>query len=297
MKKYKRIIDRFSITITDINGSRHFHLSQVIKKITFYFVGFALFLFVGSFSFIYYLNHKVDELDTKRKTLSLTNEELQKSIDEQAQIYVGIEDKIATFEEQLGLKELDNNLTPAARMAVLSLTNEQQSDMLSQVPNGYPITNKGVSGNFGWRLHPILKRQEFHTGIDLVATEGTPVYATANAIVEFAGYNSNGYGYMVILIHNFGFKTVYAHLLRKDVLQVGNFVKKGELIGYSGNTGASTGPHLHYDVRFVNKTLEPSYFLNLNRKNMEKLFNQERRVPWQSLIKATTSPQVSKRPQ
>ncbi|EAK0710170.1 M23 family metallopeptidase, partial [Campylobacter coli] len=61
------------------------------------------------------------------------------------------------------------------------------------------------------------------------------------------------------------------------------------LIGYAGNTGLSTGPHLHYEVRFINKTLEPLYFLNLERKNMNEFFNQERRIPWQSLIKAVTA--------
>ncbi|MCH5336281.1 MAG: M23 family metallopeptidase, partial [Campylobacter sp.] len=114
----------------------------------------------------------------------------------------------------------------------------------------------------------------------------TPVYATANGVVEFAGYNENGYGYNVILLHNFGFKTVFAHMTRRDVVKAGQFVKKGELIGYSGNTGLSTGPHLHYEVRFINKTLEPLPFLNLQRKNMNNFFNTERRVPWQSLIEA-----------
>lgn len=280
------MLNRFAITITDINGSRHFYLSQIIKKVAFYLVSFILIFLVGSSLYIRYLTTKVDELDTKRKMLNAMNQEIEKNMSIQAEKYAGIEDQIALFEEQLGLNgNGDNNLTPSARMAHLTLTNEQQVEVLTQIPNGWPITNNGVSGKYGWRDHPILKKQEFHSGIDLMATLDTPVHATANGVVEFAGYNSNGYGYSVILVHNFGFKTVYAHMKHKNVVSAGQFIKKGDLIGYSGNTGLSTGPHLHYEVRFINKTLEPSYFLNLNRKNMDNFFNQERRVPWESLVK------------
>ena len=86
-------------------------------------------------------------------------------------------------------------------------------------------------------------------------------------------------------------------MTRKDVVKAGDFVNKGDLIGYTGNTGLSTGPHLHYEVRFINKTLEPLYFLNLKRKNMNEFFNQERRVPWQSLIKAVSAQQIQDRKQ
>ena len=289
------MLNKFTITITDVNGSKHFYLSQVIKKTAFYLIAFVLLFLIFSAFYIHYLDSKVSELDAKReeliqnsKDLVINNEKMQASLAEKAEQYAAIEDKIAIFEEQLGLDN-ENNLTLNARLEKLNLTNEQQIGVLLQIPNGYPIENKGISGNYGWRDHPILKRQEFHTGIDLKATVGTPIYAPANAVVEFSGYNSNGYGYMVTLQHNFGFKTIYAHMMRKDVVKPGQFVSKGELIGYTGNTGASTGPHLHYEVRFINKTLEPLYFLNLDRKNMDKFFNQERRVPWQSLIKAIST--------
>lgn len=287
MKRHKRTLNRFSITITDVNGSRHFHLSQIIKKLAFYFISFIVLFLVGSSLYIHYLTSKVSELDSKRQKLTTLNQEIEKNMSVQAEKYAGIEEQIAIFEEQLGLdgKANDNNLTPRARMTHLSLTNEQQTEVLTQIPNGWPIANQGISSKYGWRDHPILKKKEFHTGIDLMATLNTPIYATANAVVEFAGYNNHGYGYSIILVHNFGFKTVFAHLSNKSVVKVGQFVKKGDLIGYSGNTGLSTGPHLHYEVRFVNKTLEPSYFLNLNRKNMDNFFNQEGRVPWESLLK------------
>ncbi|MDL0108434.1 M23 family metallopeptidase [Campylobacter felis] len=295
--------NKFTITISDINGSRHFYLNQIIKKIVLYIIAFVFLFLISSGFYIKYLDSKVDALDAKReellkksKELETLNMTMQQSLDEKAAQYAVIEDKIASFEEALGL-ENENNLTISARLENLNLTNDQQQGILNQIPNGWPITNKGVTGKFGWREHPILKRKEFHPGIDLAASIGTPIYAPASGVVEFSGYSNNGYGYNVILLHNFGFKSVYAHMMRKDVVKAGDFVNKGDLIGYTGNTGLSTGPHLHYEVRFINKTLEPLYFLNLKRKNMNEFFNQERRVPWQSLIKAVSAQQIQARKQ
>ncbi|WP_270982777.1 M23 family metallopeptidase [Campylobacter helveticus] len=295
--------NKFTITISDINGSRHFYLNQIIKKIVLYIIAFVFLFLISSGFYIKYLDSKVDALDAKReellkksKELETLNKTMQQSLDEKAAQYAVIEDKIASFEEALGL-ENENNLTISVRLENLNLTNDQQQGILNQIPNGWPITNKGVTGKFGWREHPILKRKEFHPGIDLAASIGTPIYAPASGVVEFSGYSNNGYGYNVILLHNFGFKSVYAHMMRKDVVKAGDFVNKGDLIGYTGNTGLSTGPHLHYEVRFINKTLEPLYFLNLKRKNMNEFFNQERRVPWQSLIKAVSAQQIQARKQ
>ncbi len=295
--------NKFTITISDINGSRHFYLNQIIKKIVLYIIAFVFLFLISSGFYIKYLDSKVDALDDKReellkksKELETLNMTMQQSLDEKAAQYAVIEDKIASFEEALGL-ENENNLTISARLENLNLTNDQQQGILNQIPNGWPITNKGVTGKFGWREHPILKRKEFHPGIDLAASIGTPIYAPASGVVEFSGYSNNGYGYNVILLHNFGFKSVFAHMTRKDVVKAGDFVNKGDLIGYTGNTGLSTGPHLHYEVRFINKTLEPLYFLNLKRKNMNEFFNQERRVPWQSLIKAVSAQQIQARKQ
>ncbi len=295
--------NKFTITISDINGSRHFYLNQIIKKIVLYIIAFVFLFLISSGFYIKYLDSKVDALDAKReellkksKELETLNMTMQQSLDEKAAQYAVIEDKIASFEEALGL-ENENNLTISARLENLNLTNDQQQGILNQIPNGWPITNKGVTGKFGWREHPILKRKEFHPGIDLAASIGTPIYAPASGVVEFSGYSNNGYGYNVILLHNFGFKSVYAHMMRKDVVKAGDFVNKGDLIGYTGNTGLSTGPHLHYEVRFINKTLEPLYFLNLKRKNMNEFFNQERRVPWQSLVKAVSAQQIQARKQ
>ena len=158
--------------------------------------------------------------------------------------------------------------------------------MLQNIPNGYPIKYIGISSKFGWRKHPILHKKEFHTGLDLRAKMNTPVYATADGIVEFAKYHKrSGFGKLLIIDHNFGFKTLFGHL-NKIVVKNGDFVHKGELVAYTGNSGLSSGPHLHYEIRYIGVVLNPIYFLKWNLKNYNYIFKKEKKVKWQSLIKA-----------
>jgi murein DD-endopeptidase MepM/ murein hydrolase activator NlpD len=155
--------------------------------------------------------------------------------------------------------------------------------MLENIPSGYPVANKGVSASYGWRMHPVLKKKEFHKGIDLRGKSGTPIYATANGVVEYASFHKkSGYGNLVIMVNNYGFKTLYGHLSKIKVKSL-QILKKGDLIGYVGSTGMSTGPHLHYEVRFMQRSLEPARFLKWSEQNFETIFEKERRVPWQSL--------------
>ncbi|WP_257941824.1 M23 family metallopeptidase [Campylobacter lari] len=284
--------DKFTLTITDVNGSRHFLLSQIIKKVIIYFTSFVFVVIVLGALYINYLADKRSELLKEQEALSSKNtklfsqnESMQKSLEEKTALYDELQTQLADIEENLGLKQ-DESLDIPERLEKVKLTNDQAYLFLTQIPNGHVIEDNGITGNFGWRHHPILNKKEFHPGIDLRAALNTPIYAPANGVVEYAAYSNNGYGYSVILIHNFGFKTVYAHMMRKDVVKAGQFVKKGDLLGYTGNTGLSTGPHLHYEVRFINKLLDPKIFIDLNRKNYEQIFEKERRVPWQSLIKA-----------
>ncbi|AJC92816.1 zinc metallopeptidase, M23 family [Campylobacter subantarcticus LMG 24377] len=284
--------DKFTLTITDVNGSRHFLLSQIIKKVVLYFTSFVFIVIVLGALYINYLADKRSELLKEQEALSATNtklfsqnESMQKSLEEKTALYDELQTQLADIEDNLGLKQ-DESLDIPERLEKIKLTNDQAYLFLTQIPNGHVIEDNGITGNFGWRHHPILNKKEFHPGIDLRAALKTPIYAPANGVVEYAAYSNNGYGYSVILIHNFGFKTVFAHMTRQDVVKAGQFVKKGDLLGYTGNTGLSTGPHLHYEVRFINKLLDPKIFIDLNRKNYEQIFEKERRVPWQSLIKA-----------
>ncbi len=126
--------------------------------------------------------------------------------------------------------------------------------------------------NYGYRLHPILGRIEFHSGIDIPGYIGAPVKATASGRVLSAGW-TGGYGLVIVVEHQNGFRTVYAHL-DKFLVRPGNEVVKGQIIGHCGSTGLSTGPHLHYEVRYNNKPINPVPFLDLNIFKIESLFNR-----------------------
>ena len=118
-----------------------------------------------------------------------------------------------------------------------------------------------ISDYFGWRIDPFTKKATIHHGIDFAGERGGNVYATGKGIVIKAGYSLFGYGRIVEIDHGFGYKTRYAHL-DKIFVKEGDKVWRGDKIGLLGNSGRSTGPHLHYEVRINNKPVNPEYFFN-----------------------------------
>ncbi len=174
------------------------------------------------------------------------------------------------------------------------MTSEHMATLLQFIPSGSPIEYKGITSKYGYRIHPTLKRKEFHRGMDMRAKMKTPVYATADGIVEWAGlHKKSGYGKLIILQHNYGFRAYFGHL-NKIVIKSGKFVKKGDLIAYTGNSGMSSGPHLHYEIRFIGRAINPFWFIKWNIKNYEEIFKKEKKIPWQSLITAITQIKVQK---
>lgn len=124
---------------------------------------------------------------------------------------------------------------------------QRKSEMLASIPAIRPMKNvHSVTSGFGRRYHPILKTMRMHTGVDIAAPKGTPIYATADGRVTNQTGGS-GYGITVVINHGFSYQSLYAHLSKK-VVKPGEKVKRGQLIGYVGNTGLSFGPHLHYEV-------------------------------------------------
>ena len=120
-----------------------------------------------------------------------------------------------------------------------------------------PLDGARISSNFGMRKHPISGFNKMHKGVDFAAPIGTPIYAGGNGVIEYVGRNG-GYGKYIRIRHNNGYKTAYAHLSNyKKGISKGVRVNQGEIIGYVGSTGNSTGPHLHYEILFQNKHLNP----------------------------------------
>ncbi len=120
-----------------------------------------------------------------------------------------------------------------------------------------PLDGARISSNFGMRKHPISGFNKMHKGVDFAAPTGTPIYAGGNGIVEYVGSNG-GYGKYIRIRHNNGYKTAYAHLSNyKKGISKGVRINQGEVIGYVGSTGNSTGPHLHYEIIYQNKHINP----------------------------------------
>ena len=147
--------------------------------------------------------------------------------------------------------------------------------MMASIPAIMPVSNKDlkkVSAGWGWRIHPIYKIKIFHYGMDFSAPIGTPIYATGDGVVEKIEYSSYGYGNNITLNNGFGYETKYAHMSAFNVKN-GEKVKRGSIIGYVGNTGTSTGPHIHYEVHKNGKAVDPKYyfFKDLNASEYEKL--------------------------
>ena len=137
-----------------------------------------------------------------------------------------------------------------------------KSDMLAHIPAIFPLKAtdvKYISSYYGYRPDPIYKVSRFHGGIDFSAPIGTPVYATGDGVVEDIESTQWGYGNMVTIDHGFGYKTRYAHL-QKSAVRKKQRIKRGQLIGYVGNTGKTTGVHLHYEVRKNDQPINPVNF-------------------------------------
>lgn len=141
-----------------------------------------------------------------------------------------------------------------------------QKDIYVATPRGWPIEGR-VTSEFGPRENPKDGSPEFHSGLDISAPDGTPVRATADGIVSFAGW-SRGSGNLVVLEHGFSYSTCYAHN-SSIIVSVGKKVHRGDIISYSGSTGDSTGPHLHYEVRHDGKAVNPREFI-MEARNVHK---------------------------
>ncbi len=152
---------------------------------------------------------------------------------------------------------------------------ESKEKLFAAIPAIQPVANKqliALASGYGLRIHPIYKVKKLHTGIDFAAAIGTPIYATADGVIDKVHVSFSGYGKMLEIDHGFGYRTRYAHMHGFAVRQ-GQKVKRGDLIGYVGDTGLSTAPHLHYEV-FVNgiHANPVHYFFNdLNPAEYEKI--------------------------
>jgi murein DD-endopeptidase MepM/ murein hydrolase activator NlpD len=168
------------------------------------------------------------------------------------------------------ISKLDNKMSyefNSLNKLVIKASNHQE--MLTHIPAIQPIDNKDLrktASGWGFRIHPVYKIRKFHYGIDFTARSGTPIYATGDGKIQYvipsSSKSSQGYGNLIIIEHGWYYRTLYAHMSKFNV-KVGDQVKRGDIIGYVGNTGISTGPHLHYEVIYHGRKVNPvNYFFN-----------------------------------
>ena len=150
-------------------------------------------------------------------------------------------------------------------------------DLLAAIPSIQPIRNKDlkrVASGYGYRKDPFTKKPRMHWGMDFTAPTGTPIYATGDGIVKRADNRAAGFGKHIRIDHGFGYVSLYAHMSKYKVKR-GQKVKRGEIIGYVGNTGRSAGPHLHYEIFKDGKKINPLnfYYGNLSAEEFDILLN------------------------
>ncbi len=185
---------------------------------------------------------------------------------ERQQLLLSIEEKLVAYLYQI---------PDYSYFTVLEPYLEYAPKILEQIPSAVPL-EKGdyrVSSEYGMRHHPISQKRKKHFGIDLAATSEKYVYASASGTVLSITYSQKGYGTHIIIKHRFGFETLYGHLNRVLVNE-GQTLTQHELIGTVGNTGSSTGFHLHYEVVKNGTKINPIYSLNLKRKIYKNLFQK-----------------------
>lgn len=219
-----------------------------------------------------------DSLDTGLDSLRSVNNELRVAAnlrpltDDEYQLgtgggsYDNLLDFLTTvnkeeLEETLGfIEEVERKFEfQKSNFDLISSTLERNEKLFSAIPAIKPAAGNYARNGFGMRLHPILKVYRMHNGIDIIGPRGTPVYASGDGVVDYVG-RRGGFGNVIEIKHGFGYRTIYAHLSKFDV-SVGQKISRGDMIGKTGSSGLSTGPHLHYEVLHNGKNLNPSEFI------------------------------------
>ena len=239
------------------------------------------------------LLEKLTTLETQMSSLEKRDNEVYRSIFEANPIPDSARAKLIEKKKQVEkLKGFDgdeiaseiadklNNISARVVFQLKSYDNiehliKNQDQKLACIPAIQPVSNKQldrIASGFGYRIDPVYGTPKMHKGLDFTARQGTPIYATGNGTVKTAGNSSNGFGNHVVINHGYGYESLYGHMYRVKV-RVGQQVKRGQVIGWVGSTGKSTGPHCHYEVHVSGHEVDPVYFFynDLNAEQYDRL--------------------------
>lgn len=285
--------ERLFITISDERNIRQYAVNRLVGRVLIYVLSGHTLLFVAGLFGLGWMAHEYDALKFAKDSLAAAyqveaakKDRLRDAAEaEMDKLNRLIEDK----REELNIISHVAEAKPAKVSFSIprfsrrtSLSDEEALLFDRIIPAGTPVAGMEVSSGFGNRIHPIHKRRFFHFGMDFDAPEGTPVQATADGVVEFARDTGGGYGRLVTLRHAHQFRTAYAHL-SELLVEAGQVVRKGDVIASTGNTGISTGPHLHYEIIYQGKPLNPYPYVAMEPA-ADPTYTEVRSKPWGSLL-------------
>lgn len=267
-------------------------MHQIVKRFALAVVFLVLLIFLGGAGAIYGLNLQIEKLNAMREEkarlaqqIEKRNMELRQIVDRREQVIDRMDMELNHIESLVGI-EPSPETDRYERLDTASQTALEKALMLRSIPNGWPLKEPSkITSGYGWRDHPITGERSFHAAIDMRASVGRKVIAAADGVINYAAkHPDSGLGELIIIDHDLGFRTHYAHLSDFKVEQ-GEFVEKGDVIGLSGATGKVNGPHLHYEIWYLQRKLNPEPFLDWSLRNYDELFAKEGRVKWESLAK------------
>jgi murein DD-endopeptidase MepM/ murein hydrolase activator NlpD len=239
-----------------------------------------LILLIILFFYIIYLNLNIlnleNDIESKDKIYKI---QINNRINEIEQLNSQLSDLQSLLNIGLDISSFDNIYLDT------KLNESDKKNILASIPSASPLEKVFITSKFGYRLHPIFNTNKLHTGVDLRATIGTKIYSTADGIVLTSKKEDlGGYGKMVEIVHNYGFQTLFGHMSEVYV-EEGDIIKKGTLLGLSGNTGNSNGPHLHYEIKYLKKHLDSQDFLYWNTKTFDTIFKKNQDlINWKNMI-------------
>jgi len=243
-----------------------FPCAGILLSVLMFLLGTAYVLTVSVRTMEYYMmreklsriSSRLQELNATMDSLKLAEEQFRKlfSLNSKKEVLetFKIEDAGSLDMEALK-KQIDEKMESVAEIRKYV---SAQKDIYLSTPSVWPVQGL-ISSGYGYREHPKFGDQKFHSGVDIIVPQGTPVKATADGIVSYSG-SSEGSGNTVVIEHGHGFSTAYAHNLR-NLVRVGQRVKREDVIAITGSTGISTGPHVHYEIWKNGRHVNPMAYL------------------------------------
>lgn len=280
--------NRIFISILDEKSSKQFNLHKMAKKIMLYgILGFCAFL-IGVFYLMNFLMEevrdisevKIQMIESYRSTYK-QNQAIKDQINAKSLELIEVSQKVEDLEEIIDFSKNKDSLSYEPITKTLDL--KERNFLLQIIPNGHPVENFQSILLLKNRLHPLKRRYGVDSGIDYLIKSGNPVRATADGIVELArqSASSRGYGRYIKIKHAYGFSSMYGHL-SNVLVKKGDFVKKNQVIGYTGRSGESNGEKLYYEVKFLEGYQDARLFAQWGENNFESIF--ESGVNWNRLF-------------